>query len=299
LAISFEQLRIGEICAEEGWEEVARTSDDVRSYYGELGEREWARLTTPIGAIEFAVNTHALEDHLPPGGRVLDIGGGPAGYALWLAERGCQVVLADLSPELLTIARRRVAQSPHSSNVEEIVEADACDLSQWADASFDAALSMGPFYHLPDAEDRERAAAELARVLRAGGLAFVAFMTRTSFLRRTAAIPDERHHLTQATFLDALLEDGVFINDVPGRFTAGYGAHPSEIPPLFEGYGFETVDLLASEGIAWGIQGALTEMAASEPQAHAVMMDLVMRTACDSSVLGASDHLLYVGRRVD
>jgi SAM-dependent methyltransferase len=272
-------------------------SEAVRSYYAALGEREWKRLSTPTGAIEFAVNTHVLERHLPPGARVLDVGGGPARYALWLAERGHRVTLADLSPELLAIARRQVGQSRHRTRVEEIVEADARDLSRWPDGAFDAALSLGPFYHLPDAQDRERAAGELARVLRAGGLAFVAFMTRYSFLRRTAALPDERHHLTQPEFVARLMEDGAFINDVPGRFTHGYGAEPSEIAPFFARRGFDTVELLASEGIAWGIEDALAEMSTDDPQAHQVMVDMVIRTAGDPSILGASDHLLYVGRK--
>jgi S-adenosylmethionine-dependent methyltransferase len=272
-------------------------SKAVRSYYAALGEREWTRLTTPIGAIEFAVNTHALAKHLPTGARVLDIGGGPARYALWLAERGHRVTLADLSAELLVIARRKVAQSPHGAHIEEIMEADARDLSAWEAGSFDAALSLGPFYHLPDAEDRERAAGELARVLRPGGLAFVAFMTRYSFLRRTAAIPDERHHLTQPGFVARLMEDGVFINDVPGRFTCGYGAKPNEIARFFEPHGLHMVDLLASEGVAWGIQDALAEMSTGDPQAYQVMLDIVIRTADDPSILGASDHLLYVGRK--
>jgi SAM-dependent methyltransferase len=274
-------------------------SETVRSYYAGLGEREWTRLTTPMGAIEFAVNSAALARHLPPGARVLDIGGGPARYALWLAERGHRVTLADLSPELLTIARREVAQSPFGPQVEDVVEADARDLSRWGASSFDAALSLGPFYHLPDARDRERAAEELARVLRPTGLAFVAFMTRTSLLRRTAAIPDERRHLTQPGFVNRLLEDGVFISNMPGRFTDGYGAAPQSIAPFFERHGFETVELLASEGIAWGIQDALAEMSTDDPAAHRVMLDLVVRTADDASILGASDHLLYVGRKKD
>jgi SAM-dependent methyltransferase len=273
------------------------TSKAVRSYYAGLGEREWERLTTPIGAVEFAVNTHALERHLPAGARVLDIGGGPARYTLWLAERGHRVTLSDLSPEMLTVARREVLQSAHGGRIEEIVEADARDLSPWADGAFDAALSLGPFYHLPEAKDREQAAAELARVLRPGGLAFVAFMTRYSFLRRTAAIPDERRHLMQPSFVTQLLEDGVFINDIPGRFTHGYGAAPQEIGPFFARHGFATLALLASEGIAWGIQEALAEMSVDDPQAYQVMLDLVIRTADDPDILGTSDHLLYVGEK--
>jgi SAM-dependent methyltransferase len=99
------------------------------------------------------------------------------------------VVLVDLSPELLAIARERVAASAAGALVEEIVEADACDLGRWPDGSFAAALTLGPFYHLPAPAERGRAAAELARVLRPAGLAFVALMPRYIFLRRTLALP--------------------------------------------------------------------------------------------------------------
>ncbi|HKC76672.1 MAG TPA: class I SAM-dependent methyltransferase [Chloroflexota bacterium] len=169
------------------------TRDDVRAYYQGFGEREWTRLATAEGRVEFAVNTHAIAAYLPPGARVLDSGGGPGRYSLWLAERGHRVVLADLSPELLAIARDKVAASAAGALVEEIVEADACDLGRWPDGSFDAALALGPFYHLPTPAERDRAAAELARVLRPAGIAFVALMPRYIFLRRTLALPDERH----------------------------------------------------------------------------------------------------------
>ncbi len=106
-------------------------------------------------------------------------------------------------------------------------------LSLWADDSFDAVLSLGPFYHLPDTTERHRAAVEMGRVLRSGGMAFVALMPRYAFLRRTMAIPDERHHLTQPGFVPRLLEDGVFINDIPGRFTHGYGVRPEDVGPFF------------------------------------------------------------------
>jgi SAM-dependent methyltransferase len=107
------------------------TRDDVRAYYQGCGDREWARLATAEGSVEFAVTTHAIAAYLPPGTRVLDIGGGPGRYSLWLAERGHRVVLADLSPELLAIARDKVAASAAGALVEEMVEADACDLGRW------------------------------------------------------------------------------------------------------------------------------------------------------------------------
>jgi hypothetical protein len=55
---------------------------------------------------------------------------------------------------------------------------------------------------------------------------------------------------------------------------------------------------LASEGIAWGIQDPLAEMSTNVPDAYQVALDLILRTASDQSILGMSDHLLYIGKKV-
>jgi SAM-dependent methyltransferase len=272
--------------------------DRIRSYYRAAGPREWQRLDeVGDGAVELAVTCGALALHLPAGARVLDIGGGPGRYALWLARRGHPVSLGDLSPELVEIARQRVAEEGLESLVSEVAVVDACDLSRWADGSFDAALSLGPFYHLVEPADRERAAGELVRVLRPGGLAFVAWMPRQTFLRRTLAIPDERHHLLDARWLRRLLEDGVFENDRPGRFDCGYGARPEEIASFLAGHGLHELELLAVEGLATGLGPALRDLlVVGGPLADAAMR-LITDSARDPTLRGAASHILYVGRR--
>ncbi|MGH3429825.1 MAG: class I SAM-dependent methyltransferase [Mycobacteriales bacterium] len=266
----------------------------VQDYYAAFGEREWSRLTNPSdGAVEFAVTCALLERHLPTTGRVLDIGGGPGRYTIWLASKGYRVVLADLSPNLLAIAHDKIASAKLNEQFEAIVEADARDLSAWAGASFDAVLSLGPFYHLPDPAHREGAARELGRVLRPGGVAAVAFMPRLSLLRRTLAIPDERHRVTDAAWLERLLRHGVFENDVPGRFTQGYGAVPSEIPHFFERHGFETVSLSSAESITMSLPN-LTDADGSIPSP---ILSLIVEASSDPAILGLAGHLVYVGMK--
>lgn len=182
--------------------------------------------------------------------------------------------------------------------VAEIVEADACDLSRWADASFDAVLCLGPFYRLTDPGDRDLAADELCRVLRPDGPAFVALMPLYAFLRRTLAIADERRHLADPEFMARLLDEGVFINDVACRFTNGYGVRPTEVALFIERHGFETLRLLSAEGILVGIQGTLWETNEHDEAAYRAGRDLLLRTASDPSILGLATHLLYVGRRL-
>src|SRR5260370_10620511 len=211
------------------------SKDAVQEYYAAFGEREWSRRTnTDDARVELASTCANLTANLPKSGRILDIGGGRGRYTIWLVQRGYRVVLADLSRNLLAIARTKIADLKLTDQIESISEADACDLSSWPDASFDAVLSLGPFYHLPDPKERKLAASELVRVLRQGGVAFVAFMPRYSLLRRTLAIPDERHRVSDRVWVSRLLRDGVFNKCIPGRFTPAYAADPTQITPSFE-----------------------------------------------------------------
>ncbi len=99
-----------------------------------------------------------------PGMDVLDVGTGSGGtVAIPAALRGARVVGSDLTPELFDHARRRAEEA---GVTVEWVEADAEDL-RFEDASFDRVLST--FGHM-FAPRHERAGAELARVVRAGGM---------------------------------------------------------------------------------------------------------------------------------
>jgi SAM-dependent methyltransferase len=161
----------------------------------------------------------------------------------------------------------------------------------------DAALALGPFYHLTDPADRDRAASEMARVVRPGGFAFVALMPRYAFVRRTHALPDERRHLASPTFVARVLAQGLFENDVPGRFTGGYGVRPAEVAPFLARHGFAEWALLAAESIIPDLQEALAALALSDPETHRATLDTLVRLAGDASILGLANHLLYVGQK--
>jgi SAM-dependent methyltransferase len=101
---------------------------------------------------------------IDPGMDVLDVGTGSGGtVSIPAAQRGATVVGSDLTPELFDAARRRAADA----GVEvEWVEADA-EALPFEDESFDRVLST--FGHM-FAPRHAVAAAELARVLRKGGV---------------------------------------------------------------------------------------------------------------------------------
>ncbi len=270
----------------------------IKKYYARNPAKEWRRLEgADTGPIEFELTKRQVARRLEPGSRVLDIGGGPGRYTIWLASEGHRVTLADLVPELVEEGRRQIGAAGVQSKVDAAVVADVCSLGQWQVGAFDAALCLGPFYHLSHPEKREQAAGELARVIRLGGWLFAAFMPRLGFLRRSIAVREEWAHLRDPEFVRSLLDRGEFLNDIPGRFDAGFGVRPEDIAPLFEGAGFRTEGLVAAEGIAPVVAEQLSQMAVQDPTAYAAALDLLEATAAEPSILGAANHLLYIGQR--
>lgn len=271
----------------------------VQNFYDTFAEREWARLDRPDdGVIERELHRRAFLEFLPPAPcRILDIGGGPGRWTLWLAEQGYQVTLADLSPRLIEIAQTYIAEAPESvqANIEAVRVADARDLSAFASESFDAMLSLGPFYHLTDTKDREAAAQEVARVLRSGGRLFAAVMPRLFFL---LAVAFERERTGSfASVADAILKEGVYHDTRPGRFSGAYLFHPQEVAPFFERFGFQTMRLIASQGMLATVQTEVAALAQNDPEAYAQLLDIAYENAADPSILGLAAHLLYIAER--
>lgn len=267
-----------------------RSLEPVRAYYDARGESELHRLDNPYeGVVEREIHRRAFEAAIPSRARVLDLGGGPGHWSIWLARRGHQVVLADISPRMLELAREQFAAAEIAP--EAILEMDARDLSHFAGGEFDAVLALGPFYHLVEAADRARAASEIHRVLRPGGLLFATVMIRYSWLI-AMILEGGADRLTDA---ERLLETGVYRNHDPGRFTEAYLHRPEEVAPFFEQNGFETVGLTASQSFLNLVQEQVAELHQRDPNAYEALLDMAHRSAGDPAVRGLSGHLLYQG----
>ncbi|MBI5832196.1 MAG: class I SAM-dependent methyltransferase [Armatimonadetes bacterium] len=107
---------------------------------------------------------------VPAEAQILEVGCGTGMFWQVNADRlppGWRVTLTDLSTGMLGSARANLA------NVPQVVECQVADvqLLPYPDASFDAVLANFMLYHVPD---RRQGIAEIARVLRPGGLLIAA-----------------------------------------------------------------------------------------------------------------------------
>jgi SAM-dependent methyltransferase len=264
----------------------------LRGYYSIFSE--WGRLESPAGQVEFERALQLLEQYLPGACRVLDIGGGPGRYTIELARRGHRVVLADPSPVLLEQARERIADSKVEGQIESIDEASAEDLGCYSTSSFDAVVAFGPFYHLLSDNERARAATEVCRVLKSGGLAFVAVVPRLAgiagLIERAARSPEQ---VTPETIRCAA-EIGVFRNASSVGFQEGYYPVPGEIEGLLVRAGLDVLATISLRSIAHRLEKELQSLAGTtRVEAERVLASM----STLPEVVATSGHALIIARR--
>lgn len=265
---------------------------EVLEYYAQFPEE--SRFSSDWSRLEFERTKDVLSRVLPEApARVLDVGGAAGAYSLWLAERGHEVHLVDASPRLVEEARRRSAAS--SRPLASLSVGDARRLPQ-GDGSVDAVLVMGPLYHLTDAADRLQALREAFRVLVPAGVLVAAAISRYASaldgLARKLSV-DPRF----VTIRDRDLADGQHRNETAdlNYFTTAYFHRPDDLHREIESAGFGEARVLGVEGPGWILSdlGARFKDAALKKD----LLDVARALESEASILGASAHLLGIGRK--
>jgi SAM-dependent methyltransferase len=267
-------------------------ASEILEYYIQGNEEQ--RLAASLGRLEQIRTWEIIERHLPETpSRILDVGGGTGVYALPLARRGHRVRLIDPVPRHVDRARALSAAS-----VAPLVSADIGDARKLdvADETVDVVLLFGPLYHLTSKHDRVVALSEARRVLISGGLVLSAYISRFA----SACDGIQEGSLRDAPFAAIVehdLANGIHRNPTarPDWFTTAYFHRPEEIRAEIEEAGLLFDHLLAVEGPGWMSQDLdawLDDDAARERLLH-----VLRRLETESSLIGASAHILAVARR--
>lgn len=269
--------------------------DRIAAYYDQSADQEYRRLTqSPLHESEWLLTVDLVDTYLPPGSAVIDIGAGPGRYTEYLLrERNCRVGLVDLSPACVDRFRQRI-EPGLGERVLFAQPACATDLACAADASFDGALLLGPFYHLREESERLAALAEARRVLKPGGFLFAAFLSPYPLLTRV--LERDPDLLTDDALVSQLTRGGGVDAPSVSRLVEQFRCWPAQARSLMEQAGFTTVRMRNLEGV-----GALAEetqrRVLTTPERKEGWFRLLRQTCENPDLLGATIHYLYVGQK--
>jgi SAM-dependent methyltransferase len=152
-------------------------STDILTALKERQQRTWSAgdYAAVGGTLQIMGEQLCEAAELRPGWQVLDVATGNGGTAIAAARRGCDVTGVDYVPALIDQARRR-AEAERYPITFDVGDAEALP---YADASFDAVTStLGVMF----TADHQRAADELLRVCRPGGVVALDSWTPTGFI---------------------------------------------------------------------------------------------------------------------
>ncbi|MDR2996742.1 MAG: class I SAM-dependent methyltransferase, partial [Microbacterium sp.] len=247
--------------------------------YGDVFD-ESVRLTTRSaqGPLEFRRTQELIRTHVPTG-RVLDIGGGSGVHAVALQSEGYDVELIEPVP--------RHVESALEAGVDARI-GDARELP-YEDGSFDAALMLGPLYHLASLEDRLTAIREAARVVRSGGMVLAAGLSRYVAFGAVSLARDIPSPIPGEWA--ALIAHGT-----PGsglRFPAGHFHTAEELQGEVEAAGLEVLEVVGVEGPA-GLFLEMTPDLDQDVQDAALL--LARAASAEPGIRDQSAHLLAIGR---
>ena len=270
----------------------------VLAYY-EAG-REYNRLRSDIGLIEFERTKEILLENLPaPPAVIYDIGGSYGEYSWWLSSLGYEVHLFDLSPTNIRMSKELAGEYPGCS----LYSSEVCDARSVPrpDNSADAVMLMGPLYHITDHDERIIAIRESRRLLKNGGKLFTAALTPFSVLLYNITVYSPANGET-------CLEDPGFLAMVERELKDGCHINPNK--EVYNGLGssnLHTAKALRSEleeggfrdTVVHGVMGGawlannIDELWKNEASRNA-LMNTVRMLDTNEEIIGLSCHLLSV-----
>jgi S-adenosylmethionine-dependent methyltransferase len=262
---------------------------DIASYYNKNVAGESSRLGRH--QLEHDLTWRYLRRYLPARGKLLEIGAASGSYTVDLARQGYAITAADLSAGLLETCRQQLVEAGLEQQVRLLLS-DARDLSAVAERDFDAALLIGPLYHLVFETDRKMALREVYARLKAGGVIFSAFISRYGIMGDLLKKMPE--WIEQKEEVRMILNQGRDPEHMPDEGFRGYFARVDEIAPLHEAIGFKTIALAGVEPAIASDDESYNKL---EGVQRELWLDLFDEISTQASIIGASRHLLYVGRK--
>jgi ubiquinone/menaquinone biosynthesis C-methylase UbiE len=228
--------------------------------------------------VEFLTNVRYIEKYLEPGDKILDIGAGAGEYSLYFSRKGFDVCSLELSDKNVKAFREKLTPEDRV----ELTQGNAVDLSLYEDNFFDIVLLFGPLYHLHSERDRQKCISEAKRVCKKDGHIFFAFISNDMVLMTELSY-------RQDYFLNGDYDKETFkLNDFPFVFFTVDGCRR-----MLEDAGIEIMHEVASDGFSELMAERINAM---DDESFKQYLRYHYYICEKPELLGASNHLLFVGR---
>jgi 2-polyprenyl-3-methyl-5-hydroxy-6-metoxy-1,4-benzoquinol methylase len=256
----------------------------VETFYDQYNE--WERLNRH--RIEFLMTKKMMDIYIKKETLdILDIGGGPGRYSLYLGGKGHHVTLLDLSHK--NIEEAKIKANTAGINIERYICGNALTLEDYSLGEFDVILLMGPLYHLIGEQERRLCLEQALGHLKTGGIIIA------TWISKYAPIIDNLKYLESGFEVESLLRylsNG--INDENEGFTTAYFEDPERIIQEMESYHLQTMDFIGIENILSTRETDLNKM---NEEDFNKWLKICIELSRDKNLWGMSEHFLYVGRK--
>lgn len=263
-------------------------SKEVVEYYENYREED--RLSTNNARrLEFLTTTRIFDELFDKKMNILDCAAGTGAYAFYLADKGHEVTATDITPRHIETINKTLQDKTYSMQTAVL---DATDMGMFADETFDVVLNMGPFYHLTEESQRNKCISESLRVLKKGGMIITAYIPRY-YVFQYVAMSNSKY--LNAKLAEQLIQTGVLRHDDEMCFwTDTYYATKQEMEQMYVENGIEIIDHFAQDGLA---PSFASKVDCWNEEQFQTWCDYHYSICREESVLGASNHVIIVGRK--
>lgn len=256
--------------------------DEIEDFYENYDE--WNRLERH--KIEFEITKKFFDKYIPANSRILDIGGGPGRYSIYLASRGHKVTLLDLTKKHIEIAKDKAEQ--YGVQLEQYIHGNALELPKYNLGQFDVILLMGPLYHLTKYEDRQKAVADALALLKPGGIIAAAFISAYATILDTL----KRNPLSIETSDEMLKYINNGIHNEKDNFTTSYFMIPVEARRFMSSFKLTELAFAGVEGFSTLTEEKFNELPKDK---FDKWLDVIYRLSEDPQTFAVYQHYLYIG----
>lgn len=230
-----------------------------------------------------------IDEHLDTESRVADIGAGTGIYIFEIAGKVKSIAAVDLVQKHVDEICRK-ANEKKVGNIEAFC-GSAIDFRILRDEEYDIVLCLGPMYHLRRSEERLRCLNECKRIVKKGGILFVAYINK---------LVEMNYFVKNGKFMHEELINEIENGEIKNQkgfdefLDISYLTYPEEIEKEAQLCNLKIVKNLGTDGISYLLQEEIEKMNSEEWDAYIRMHQ---RHCEDKSSFGMSMHGLLICRK--